>query len=420
MFGLLAALWAAGTAPTPTFSRDVAPILYRHCASCHHPGGGAPFNLLTYQDAVRRSKLIAQVTHTRYMPPWLPDAPHFRDERRLTAAQISLLQGWAAAGAPQGNPALTPPPPHFPADWPLGKPDAEVQMRVEYSIPADGPDQYRCFDIPAPEHRAYYLRAVDIRPGNPRVVHHAILFQDITGTARKRDTGSGYTCFGTPGFLPANGIAGYTPGGLPFETPPGMPGILHGNADLVLQVHYHPTGKPERDRTRIAFYFTNQKPTRQGFDIPLGSTRIDIPPGDRTYKVTDHFTLPVDVEVIAINPHAHYICKEMTGYAVLPDGRRVTLIHIPSWDFNWQQLYIYPRPLRLPADTDVRMEYIYDNSTDNPRNPNHPPKRVRYGPSTTDEMAGLHITVTPVRQSDAEELSNDLWGKMVRAMQESR
>lgn len=414
--GLLAALWAGATAPT--FSHDVAPILYRNCASCHRPGGGAPFNLLTYQDAARRAGLIAQVTHTRYMPPWLPDAPRFRNQRKLTEAQISILQRWAAAGAPQGNAALAPAPPHFPEAWALGKPDAEADMRVEYEIPADGPDQYRCFDIPAPADRAHYLRAVDIRPGNPRVVHHAILFQDTTGTARKRDTGSGYSCFGTPGFLPANGIAGWTPGGLPFETPPGMPGILHGNADLVLQVHYHPTGKPERDRTRIGLYFTTEKPTRQGYDIPLGSSRIDIPAGDRAYKVTDHFTIPVDVDVIGINPHAHYICREMTGYAVLPDGTRKTLIHIPSWDFNWQQLYLYPTPLRLPADTTVEMEFVYDNSADNARNPNHPPRRVMYGPGTRDEMAGLHITVSPVRASDAEELGQALWGKMIRAMHE--
>src|SRR6185437_1395689 len=147
----------------------------------------------------------------------------------------------------------------------------------------------------------------------------------------------------------------------------------------------------------------------------LGSTKIDIPPGDAAYKVTDAFTVPVDVDAIAINPHAHYVCKEMTGYAVLADGTRKTLIHIPNWDFNWQQLYIYPAPIRLPADTRVVMEFVYDNSAANPRNPNQPPKEVRYGPATTDEMAGLHITVTPVDPDDAEELGQALWGKMIRA-----
>ena len=154
-----------------------------------------------------------------------------------------------------------------------------------------------------------------------------------------------------------------------------MAETLYSGADLVMQVHYHPTGKPEKDRTRVGFYFTDRKPERHGFDIPLESNRIDIPPGDKAYKVTDHFTLPVDVELIGINPHAHYVCKEMYGYAVLPDGTRRTLILIKNWDFNWQQQYLYPAGTRLPADTRLEMEYTYDNSAANVRNPNHPPKR---------------------------------------------
>ena len=172
----------------------------------------------------------------------------------------------------------------------------------------------------------------------------------------------------------------------------------------------------EISRTRVALYFTAQKPTRHAADIPLGSNRIDIPPGERTYKVTDHFTIPVAVDVIAINPHAHYVCKEMYGYAVLPDGSRRTLIRIPDWNFDWQQQYIYATPIRLPADTRVEMEFTYDNSEDNPRNPNHPPARVAWGPGSTDEMAGLHIEVAPVRESDAQELSDALWGKMIRTL----
>jgi len=165
----------------------------------------------------------------------------------------------------------------------------------------------------------------------------------------------------------------------------------------------------------VALYFTGRKPTRTGYDIPLGSTRIDIPAGQGAHKVTDSFIIPVDADAIAVNPHAHYICKDMLGYALLPDGTRRTLIHIPDWDFNWQQQYVYPKPLRLPAETRVAMEYTYDNSAANPRNPNHPTRRVVYGPSSTDEMAGLHIAVAPVDAADAEELGMALWGKLVRA-----
>jgi hypothetical protein len=196
-----------------------------------------------------------------------------------------------------------------------------------------------------------------------------------------------------------------------------MPELLHAHADLVLQVHYHPTGRAAVDRTSVALYFTNQKPKRQAQDIPLGSNRIDIPPGDRTYKVTDHFTIPVDVDVIGINPHAHYLCRDMLAYAVLPNGTRRTLLHIPDWNFNWQQQYAYATPIRLPADTDVIMEFTYDNSAGNPRNPNQPPRRVMWGPGSTDEMAALHISVVPVRTGDSEDLSSALWGKMIRATQ---
>lgn len=418
IIAILAAFWAAG--PAVTFSHDVAPILYRQCASCHRPGGVAPFSLIAYQDAAKRARLIAAVTAKRAMPPWLPVEPHFQHERKLTDAEIATLGRWAASGAPAGDPSAMPPAPQFPQGWQLGKPDLEVEMRAPFDVPAEGQDLYQCFVIPSVVANARYVRAVDMRPGSPKVVHHALLFQDLTGTARKRDAGAGYSCFGTPGFLPARGLAGWTPGSIPYQAPDEIPELLHAHADLVLQVHYHPTGKAEHDRTRVAIYFTDRKPTRRAMDIPLGSSRIDIPPGDRAYKVTDHFTVPVDVDAISINPHAHYVCKEMYGYAVLPDGSRRTLLRIVNWDFNWQQQYVYAAPIRLPADTRIEMEFTYDNSAANPRNPNSPPKRVVYGSGSLDEMAGLHLTVSPVRESDAEELSQSLWGKMMRTIRGGR
>lgn len=403
-------------ASPPTFSHDVAPILYRECVSCHRPGGVAPFSLIGYQEAVKRAKLIASVTASHYMPPWLPAEPHFQNERRLSQVEIATLARWADTGAAGGTAAETPRPPQFPDGWQLGKPDLEGQMRTGFAVPAEGPDLYRCFVIPTPPGRDRWVRAMDMRPGNPRVVHHAILFQDVTGTARRRDTGTGYSCFGTPGFLPARGLGGWTPGSLPVRMAEGIPELLHGGADLVLQVHYHPTGRPESDSTRVALYFTDRKPLRRAMDVPLGSNRIDIPAGARGYKVTDHFTLPVAVDALGINPHAHYLCTEMLGYAVLPGGTRRTLIHIPAWNFNWQQQYTYSTPIRLPEDTQIVMEFTYDNSQENPRNPNHPPRRVVWGPGSADEMAGLHIEVTPAHEDDAEELSQSLWGKMMRQL----
>jgi hypothetical protein len=414
-------LWGVG--PGVTFSHDVAPILYRHCVACHHPGAVAPFSLVTYSDAARRAALIAAVTAKRYMPPWLPDAPHLTGERRLGEAEISVLRRWAEAAAngmpPEGSPAETPPEPRFTEGWALGPPGLEAEMPQPFNVPADGPDLYRCFAIPLPFHPQRYIKAIEIRPGNPGVVHHALLFQEVAGpgsAARQRDTGSGYECFGTPGFLPVRGLGGWTPGSGATTMLPGMAETLYETSSLVIQVHYHPTGKPETDRTRVALYFTDEKPRRHLRDIGLTSNRIDIPPGQRDYKVTDHFTVPVDVDAVGIIPHAHYICRDMLGYAVLPDGKRRTLLQIPDWNFNWQEQYRYPVPIRLPAGTRIEMEFTYDNSDANPRNPNHPPQRVTYGPASTDEMAGLHLQAVPVRESDLEELDQALWGKMMRML----
>jgi hypothetical protein len=412
---LLGAFWAAAT--PATFSHDVAPILYRECAACHRPGGVAPFSLLTYQDAAKRAKLIAAVTGSRYMPPWLPAEPRFHDERKLTAGEIATIARWVEAGAPEGRPGDAPRPPQFADGWQLGKPDLEAEMRAPFSVPAEGPDLYQCFAVPSGSARERWVRALDIRPGNTKAVHHVLLFQDTTGTARKRDTGAGYPCFGTPGFLPARGLGGWTPGAVPFRPPEGIPVLLHASADLVLQVHYHPTGRVETDRTRLGLYFTDQKPTRRMMDIPLGSNAIDIPPGERAYRVTDHFTVPVDVDALAITPHAHYICKQMRAYAVLQDGSKKMLLDIPDWNFDWQQQYTYAAPIRLPSGARVEMEFTYDNSVGNIRNPHHPPERITWGPGSTDEMAGLHLEVAPVDEDDAEELSQALWGKMMRQRQ---
>jgi hypothetical protein len=412
--GLASAVWAKS--PGVTFSHDIAPILYRHCAGCHHANGGAPFPLVAYAEAAARAQLIAAVTANRSMPPWLPAAPHFANERRLSAAEIALFQQWATEGAAEGNPAETPVAPQFAVGWTSGKPDLEAGMPNSFAVPADGPDLYRCFVIPLPRQRVRYVRTIEIRPGSPKVVHHALLFQDPSGQARKRDTGAGYDCFGTPGFLPARGLGGWTPGAPAVTMLPGMAETLYAGADLVLQVHYHPTGKPENDRTSVALYFTGEKPQRHLVDVGLASNRIDIPAGYRNYKVTDHFEIPVDVDVMGIIPHAHYVCKNMLGYAVLPDGTKRTLLNIPEWNFNWQDQYRYPVPIRLPAGTRIEMEYTYDNSEANPRNPSHPPRRVVYGPGSTDEMAGLHLEVAPAQESDLEELSQALWGRMMRAL----
>ncbi len=404
-----------------TFTRDIAPLLYKRCASCHHDGGAAPFPLLSYRDAAKRASLIAKVTASRYMPPWKPEPGYgrFEGERRLAVAEIAAIREWADAGAPEGDPALLPVAPKFPEGWELGRPDLVAKMPALFSVAADGPDVYQCFVIPLGVAEDKYVRAVEFEPGNRKLVHHALFFVDASGAARRRAAGEtqrSYPCFGVPGFLPTNSLGGWSPGNGPIRLPEGAPAVLRKGGDLVLQIHFHPTGKPEQDQSSLGLYFTDKPPEKKVADVALGSNRIDIPAGDTSYKVTDHFTLPIDVEAIGIIPHAHYLCKEMKGWAVPPNGKKQWLIWIRDWDFNWQEEFRYEAPLRLPEGTRLEMEFTYDNSEGNPRNPNRPPKRVVWGPDTTDEMAGLHVQVMPERMSDLPTLSQALWGKFMRTV----
>ena len=410
-----ALLFSATLAAAPTFTRDVAPILYKNCAVCHHAGQVAPFPLLSYQDAARRAKLIADVTSSRYMPPWKPVGGHFRNERGLTAREIETLRRWAAAGAPEGDPKFAPPVPQYSSDWALGNPDLIVRLPKPFPIPADGPDIYQCFVVASGVPTDRYIRAFEFRPSNPKVVHHSLIFTESSGVARQiAGPTRTYPCFGSIGTLWTSAVGGWSPGNVPMPMPEGTGVWLPPRADIVIQIHYHPTGKAEEDQSSIGLYFEDKPPTRHLVDIGLTSRHIDIPAGDTQYKVHDHFTLPVDVEATGIIPHCHLVCKSVEGWAILPNGKRINLLRIDDWDFNWQDQYRYARPLRLPADTRLEMEITYDNSDANPHNPNHPPKRVRWGPGVADEMAGLHLQAMPVREEDMHELGLSLWGKVMR------
>jgi hypothetical protein len=408
---------AAIATATPTFNRDVAPILHRHCASCHHAGEVAPFPLITYRDSARWAKLIARVTAKREMPPWRPVHGYgrFEGERRLSDTEIRTLGDWADAGAPEGDPDVAPPAPAFKNNWRLGEPDLVVRASRPYVVPARGEDAYRCFVITTGLDRDRWVRAAEFRPSNRSIVHHALVFIDATHVSRTLDEhGDGYSCFGTPGFLPSGALGGWSPGSGPLEMYPGTAVRLPRGASLVVQEHFHPKSEAQTEQASIGLYFTDQAPTRSVADVGLVSRNIDIAPGERSYKVHDHFVLPVDVHAVGIIPHAHYICKDVKGWATLPSGQRVWLIWIDNWDFDEQEQYRYADPVALPTGTRVEMEFTYDNSVANPHNPSLPPKRVTWGASSTDEMAGLHIQVIPDRQTDLPELGRALWGKIMR------
>ena len=391
-------------AATPTFNADIAPILYRNCATCHRPGQVAPFSLLTYRDAAKRAGLIAEVTANRFMPPWKaePGYGHFQDERRLTDAQLALIADWAKNGAPEGDPKRKPTPPQFSSGWLAGKPDAIFTAAEPYAIPADGRDRFQCFVIPLNADTARYVKTVEFHPGNPKVVHHALFYLDVTGEARRKDAATpepGYPCFGGPGVPIAGGLGGWAPGATPEALPEGMAHVIEKGADLVIQIHYHPSGKSETDQSSLGVTYTD-RPTKGLANMVAGSTRIDIPAGEAHYPVTSSLIVPQDVELIGVTPHAHWLAKSMDVEARFPDGKVAPLISIDDWDFNWQGQYRYAEPIKLPKGTRIEMHYTYDNSADNPRNPSSPPKHVRFGEQTTDEMAFLFLQVALPKPED--------------------
>lgn len=411
---ITALLFAQTVRPVPTFTRDIAPVIYRNCSGCHHSGEIAPFPLITYEDVKSRVGLIAEITRQRLMPPWKPVAGygHFLGERRLSEAEISMIARWASHGAPQGETQLLPATPVFKDDWKLGRPDLIVQLPEPVHVAADGPDRYECFVIPMRLPGDRNIRAVEFRPSNRRVVHHALLFTDASFIRREPR----YSCFGSIGLLPTLGIGGWSPGNGPIEMLPGAALPVAAISRLVAQVHYHPSGKEEEDQWSAGFYFTSQAPVRRVVDVGLSSRAIDIPPGESHYTVRAHFTIPIAVDAVGVIPHAHLICREMRGWAILPGGKKNWLLNIRDWDFNWQDQYRYRTPIRLPAETRVEMEFVYDNSAANPHNPHSPPQRVVWGAGTGDEMAGLHVQSIPVHMEELPELGKALWGAVMRSV----
>jgi mono/diheme cytochrome c family protein len=376
-----------------TYNRDIAPILFAHCAECHRPGEVAPFSLLTYQDAKKRAEGLARVTGRRLMPPWKATVHYgeFLDERRLTERQIAMIKTWADHKAPEGDAADLPPQPKFSSDWRLGKPDLVAEVPVSFTVPADGPDIFQHFVIPLNLKKDETLVAFEFRPGNRSVIHHAIVAVDASGGARLRDAQTPEPGWRTSGSIDASitGILGvWTPGMTPRFYPDNVGVAMDKNADVVVQLHVHPSGKKETDQSKIALYFA-KKPVKRIMSrhpLLLGTLVIEVPPGKDRYKTGSSLKLPADVTLTSVFPHMHLIGKEMKVTATLPNKTKVPLIWIKDWNFYWQDSYVYQEPVHLPKGTRIDVEASYDNSAANPFNPSSPPKRVLFGNDTTDEM----------------------------------
>jgi tetratricopeptide (TPR) repeat protein len=404
LFVSVALAACAALAEPITFYKQVAPIVYQSCAPCHRPGEPGPFPLLTYTDVRKHGRQIVSVIQRRYMPPWLPEAGHgdFQEERRLTDAQIRTIEEWVRQGAPAGSPADAPPLPKFVPGWQLGEPDLAIEAAAPYSLPAGGPDQYWNFVLPLKMPGTRWVKAIEIRPGNIRAVHHANVLIDRSRSARMQEKSPGAGFAGmdlnieSDTFDPDSHFLFWKPGGTPWVEPAGMAWRADPGTNLVLNVHMQPTGKPEQVQPSIGLYFTDQAATKYPMLLQLEHDgALDIPPGDADFPVSDDFVVPMDMDALAVYPHAHYLGHVLEGYATLPGGARQWLIRIPDWDPNWQSVYRYKEPVFLPKGAVVSMRYRYDNSAANPRNPNQPPRRVRGGNRATDEMAHLWLQVLP-------------------------
>ncbi len=395
-----------------TYAKHIAAILWKNCAACHRPGEVGPFSLLTYEDASKRAEFIAEITSSRRMPPWRaePNFGKFRDERRLSDRDIDLIAKWAEAGAPEGDAKDLPKPPSFPEGWQLGEPDMLLKMAEPFSVPAGGNDVYRCFVIPIPIENNKMVSAVEFRPGNAKVVHHAIMFLDANGAAKQLDGVDGkpgFPSFGGPGIKPTGGLGGWTPGTMPRFLPEGLVRYVKKGSDLVLQVHYHPIGKAETDQSVIGVHFSKKPVSKIITGIAVLQTGLKIPAGDAHCEITAQSQpLPVNVNVLGLSPHMHNLGREFKVTAKLPDGSgEVPLIWIKDWDFNWQGAYQFEKPVRLPKGSTINVQAIYDNSEANPKNPHSPPEPIHWGEQTTDEMCLCGVQVFADRSSDLKQIA---------------
>lgn len=407
----------SGEGAAPTFTQDVAPIIFRNCASCHRPGEVGPFPLLDYDDVRKRAKTIDRVVSQKLMPPWHPVEGHgeFRDELALSSGEIETISKWVEAGMPEGDPKKTPPLPDFVDGWQLGEPDAVVKMPEPFDVPAGGPDIYRNFVIPLGFDDERWLTAIEVRPSARSVLHHVLFFLDETGEARRIDGQDGKPGFrrmvggGENQLLGADtaGLGGWAVGGMPRHLPMGLARRIPAGADFVLQAHFHPSGKAEREQTTLGLHFTDKAPDRTMAKLQLPplfgvSAGLDIPAGEGDFKLRDSFEVPVDSEAVLVGGHAHMICAQMQAWITPPGAsERESVFWIDRWDFDWQNQYEYFEPLQLPAGTKVDVELTYDNTNNNPHNPFDPPQRIRWGQESTDEMGSVSFLVVAKQESDS-------------------
>jgi mono/diheme cytochrome c family protein len=384
----LAALASDGRSSAQiTFSKDVAPIFYKHCVGCHRPGEIAPMSLLTYKDARPWARAIKEKVLLRQMPPWHADQRYgeFANDRRLTQKEIDTIAAWVDQGAKEGDPKDLPPAPQLVEGWNIGKPDVIFYMPQEFTVPAEGVVEYKYFTVPTNFTEDKWVQAAEIRPGNRQVVHHIIVFVQ-KGFERKL-------------------LTGYAPGEQPSIIPRGVAKKIPAGANLVFQMHYTPNGQQTKDRSYIGLIFSKEPPKRELLTRPIMNSRFVIPPGHPNYRVESSWTFPEDGHIYALMPHMHLRGKSFQYRLTYPDGTSKVILSVPKYDFNWQSYYLFKEPVLAPKGSRVDCIAYFDNSPNNKYNPD-PTKEVRWGDQTWEEMMIGWMSYTLEREDVAAQRDN--------------
>lgn len=382
----------------PTFSKDVAPIFYKNCVGCHRPGEIAPMSLISYKEVRPWAKSIREKVATKEMPPWHPD-PHYgqwENDRRLSQTEIDTIVAWVDSGAAEGNPKDLPPMPKLASGWQIGEPDLILQMPTEFTVPAEGSVPYQYFTVPTSFKEDRYIQALEARAGNLSVVHHAVIYVREPGQPAPERGRRGQQKFNI-----GDGILGaLSPGMTPFIAKPGEAKLIKAGSQLIFQMHYTPNGKESKDRSMVGLIFAKQPvdkiiTTKAAFDI-----KFAIPPGATNHEVKATYEFEEDSHIISLMPHMHLRGKDITYRAIYPDGRSEILLSVPKYNFNWQVYYYPKKAIAVPKGTVIEAVAHYDNSTNNPQNPD-PTREVRFGEQTWDEMMNAFFDFTVDAQSMA-------------------
>jgi hypothetical protein len=390
----LAVLASAETKPTPrTFAKDVAPILQARCQTCHRPGEAAPMSLLTYQEARPWAKAMKEAVLLKRMPPWFADSSvgHFKNDRSLSQSEIDTLVSWADTGAQEGNAKDLPPALKFVSGWNIGEPDLVIEMPQAFDVPASGTVDYQYVILPQKFAEDQWVQAAEVRPGARNAVHHVIAFIRDPGSKWMRDKAPGIPFIpdanekGDRPSITGDVLAGYAPGVPAVQLAPGQGRLVKAGSDIVFQLHYTANGKPAQDRSKVGVVFCKAPPPTRVMTLAAGNSRFTIPPGDANYKVESQIELAHDVTLRALAPHMHLRGKDFEYRLIFPTGEQQTILRVPRYDFNWQLWYTPSEDMLLPKGTKVACTAHFDNSPNNPANPD-PTKAVKFGEQSWEEM----------------------------------